>query len=156
MATCVWCGWLHPCRCHLHLFFPLSLPTFGIIIVVDVVVQVVVPMCCLMWWCTHNSAHLEYFFLLKLFQPALNPSHDIGWNQRFLTSTCISTHATTNTNGKWPPSPLFQTPTPGMKAGGWRCRWMNRGAWEASASQASGKFLFFILFFCSTNNFFYN
>ena len=31
----------------------------------------------------------------------------------------------------------------GWRQGGWRCRWMNRGAWDASASWASSKFLFF-------------
>ena len=155
MATCVWCGLLLSSP---PLFPPVPANVWhhhhcrrgGSSCCANVM------WCCLMWWCTCKSAHLEYFFLLKLFQPALNPSHDVGWSQCFLTSMCISTHATTNTNGKQPPSPLFPTPTPGMKAGGWRRRWMNRGAWEASASQASGKFLFFILFFCSTNNFFYN
>ena len=120
MATCVWCGWLHPHCHHLHPLFSLSLPPFGIVIWVIIDMVVVVPV----WlWCgvvccgDVYVSHLKIFFLQKLFQPALNSSHDIGCNQCFLTSTCIPTQATTNTNGEWPPSPLFPTPMPGMKAG---------------------------------------
>ena len=70
MATCVWCGWLHPRCCHLHLFFPLSLPMFGIVIVVDMVVQVVVPMWHGVVWC--GDVHVSQptwniFFYLSYF-----------------------------------------------------------------------------------------
>ena len=120
MATCVWCGWLHPCYCCLHPFFP---PVPAIVWHChhcwcggDCCASVM--WCCVMWWCTHKSLEI-YIFLLKLFQPALNTSHDLGSNQHFLTHciSTISTHATTNTNSEWPPA-LFLTPMPGMTKAG--------------------------------------
>ena len=138
-------------------FFPLSLPSFGIIIIVDMVV-VVVPVCCVMWWlgCTHKS--LKIFFYTEVISAC--PSH-ITWlwfkSMLCFLTHCIfivSTHATTNTNGEWPPSALFPTPMPGMtnlKAGvdG------QTGGFEMRLHLKPQVSSFFSFFFCSANIFFY-
>ena len=89
-ATCVWCGWLHLHCCCLCPFFPLSLPSFGVVIVVDVVIVVPVWPWHGVVWCMPTWF---FFFFLKLFQPALNSSHDVGWNEHFLTSLCTTNHS---------------------------------------------------------------
>ena len=142
------------------------------------------------------------FFLLKLFQPALNSSHDIGWNQHFLTSLC--TNHSCHHQHQWQTATItsiFNTNARDDKGRGFKTQmslkplvcffslffytidytkddnedrglrhnsisslryvncdgddehtlspntWTNKGAWDASASWASGKFLLFHSFF---------
>ena len=135
-------------------FSPLSLPSSGIIIIIDVAV-VVVPVCCVMWWlgCTCKSLEIfvSYFSLpfthhMTLVQINALLSHTL---HLYCLYSCHHQHQ------QWTAtiSIISNTNARDDKREG-RGRWTNRGAWDASVSQASGKFLFFLSFFCSANVFF--
>ena len=151
MATCVWCGWLHPHCHHLHPFFP---PVPAIVWCHHHCRRgsgccASVTWCCVMWWCTCKS--LEIFFFTEVISAC--PSH-ITWlwfksTLRFLTH-CIYYLYSCHYQHQWQMATIstFPTPMPGMTKAG--VDGQTGGLEMCLHLKPQVSSYFFILFFCST------
>ena len=91
-----------------------------------------------MWWCTSKSLKKFFFFYWSYFSLPLT---------HHMTLVEINAFSHHHASLLMSPSPLFPTPMPGMKAGGSRCRWMNKGLEMCLHLEPQVSSYFFILFF---------